>query len=220
MPILSGQKLVTRDQRRKVNRSAHFFSGLRNRISNLQGFTLIELLIVVAIIGILSTIVLANYNSFGTRQEVKNAAGKLKSELRKYQNFAISGQKTPNPSDTDCQDTGILQYYAIALNSTEFRAYLLCDPAPALDLVPDHNYPWSGSVVVENFGYTGSVSGSCSGIVIFFKPVNENIDLWCGIGSVPPGADRVFIQLKDSNSTTRYRVYVTLAGEIYDERQP
>ena len=174
----------------------------------------------VAIIGILSTIVLANYNSFGTRQEVKNATGGLKSELRKYQNFAISGQKTPNPNDTSCQVSGTLDDYIIIMSPTEFRALLRCSPVPTLELVPDRNYPWSGSATVESFGYTGGVSGSCGWLIIFFKPINENVDLRCGFSALPAGADRIYVQLRNSDGSTRYRLYITRGGEIYDERQP
>src|SRR3972149_9513129 len=68
------------------------------------GFTLIELLVVLAVIGILATVVLANYNNFGQKQAVTNAAGELKSDLRKYQTLAISGQKNPVPASPNCYD--------------------------------------------------------------------------------------------------------------------
>lgn len=216
MPIF---RLQTSDFRLQTSIFRRFFPRSRSKKYLLSGFTLIELLIVVSIIGILSTVVLANYNSFGTRQSVKNAAAQLKSEIRKYQNFAISGQKTPDPSNTDCQDFGTLSHYIIFMTKPQFRAILLCSPAPFFDIVQDFSYPWSGQTVVEDFGYTGSTSGNCNWILAWFKPVNKGVDLWCNFSPVPAGADRVFVQLKNLDGSARYRVYVTSSGEIYDERQ-
>lgn len=51
------------------------------RIKNLKGFTLIELLIVIAIIGVLSTLLMANF--VGVRQRARDA--QRKSDLRQIQ---------------------------------------------------------------------------------------------------------------------------------------
>ena len=177
-----------------------------SKIAGKEGFTLIELLIVVAIIGILSTIVLANYNSFGTRQEVKNAAGKLKSELRKYQNFAISGQKNPTAlaPGNGCNDNAkTLDSYLIEIDTSNnrYRAVLDC----TTDTV---NLPYT------NIPSSLAVTTSCASMEIRFKPVNENTKLTCGGTAV----GSVYAQL--TGSSVSYRVYITESGEIYDERQP
>jgi prepilin-type N-terminal cleavage/methylation domain-containing protein len=66
-----------------------------------KGFTLIELLVVVAIIAVLSFIGVASFNNYSSSEGVKNAAFYLQSDLRKYQNFMISGQENLKPDITN-----------------------------------------------------------------------------------------------------------------------
>ncbi|OGY27992.1 MAG: hypothetical protein A2Z42_00050 [Candidatus Woykebacteria bacterium RBG_19FT_COMBO_43_10] len=224
MPILSGQKLVTKDQRRKVDKSTHFFGGLRNRISNLQGFTLIELLIVVAIIGILSTIVLANYNSFGTRQEVKNAAGKLKSELRKYQTFAISGQKNPDQSG-DCTATpppdNTLRFYAVVVDPSSPTPYSVFLDCTLVNKILTDDPPWSENTVIAEVGhYNGTSFSPQTSVDIEFRPLNADVNLESPDGTSIPAGSSVYIRLTNNDNSAIYNVFVTSSGEIYDERQP
>ncbi len=150
-----------------------------------KGFTLVELIVVLAVIGILATIMLANYNDFGARQEVRNAAEELKSNLRKYQTFAISGQKNPTnlPDGSGCNDdTRTLDNYSVVVDDTvtpiRYRAVLNCvdnnttppTPLPAVEL------PWVD--LPEDF----AVSTSCavvSDLTIIFNPINEGVELRC-----------------------------------------
>lgn len=205
----------------------------RHKLQKNKGFTLIELLIVVAIIGILSTVVLANYNNFGARQSVKNAAAQLKSELRKYQNFAISGQKRPDPNNTTCTSTSPerkLDYYWILSSPSVYRAIITCSTdtnVPSNVLLSD-TFPWSGNIIVSAIGYedSGSVS-SCPGLQVIqvrFMSTNQGVSLLCGFfGAIDVsdlGGDRVYFELTNSDNSVTYRVFVTYTGEIYDERQP
>ncbi len=69
---------------------SHCPTGPRRRQN---GFTLIELLVVVAIIGILTTISVASFNSFSRNQTVKIAAADLKSDIRLAKTYSSSGKK-------------------------------------------------------------------------------------------------------------------------------
>ncbi len=64
--------------------------GLQNHKS--PGFTLIELTVVAAISAILATIVLFNFQSLRTQQEVTAASNDLISKLREVQNAVLSGK--------------------------------------------------------------------------------------------------------------------------------
>jgi len=195
-----------------------------SKIAGKEGFTLIELLIVVAIIGILSTIVLANYNSFGTRQQVKNAAGQLKSELRKYQNLAISGQKDPDQSG-DCTATpppdNTLRFYAVVVDPsspTPYSVFLDCTLVPKI-LTDDP--PWSENIVLAGVGhYDGTSYSPQTSVDIEFRPLNADVNLESPDGTSVPVGSSVYIRLTNNDNSTTYNVFVTSSGEIYDERQP
>lgn len=58
-----------------------------------SGFTLIELLITVVIIGVLSTIGFANYQTFAATQKLNDAASQVQSLLRTAQTNATAGVK-------------------------------------------------------------------------------------------------------------------------------
>ncbi len=150
---------------------SNLYPKLKNLLKRFQtpspkGFTLIELLVVTALIGILSTIVLANYNSFGGRQQVRDAAEHFKSDLRKYQNFAISGQKNPDQSGTSC--IGELQSYEVNVNAA--------GDGYTVDINCGGNPPSEISSVTLPTGISASV-----GCVRFF-PLNGGTDL-CGVAS-------------------------------------
>jgi prepilin-type N-terminal cleavage/methylation domain-containing protein len=189
------------------------------------GFTLVELLIVIAIIGILSTVLLANYNSFGRRQEVKNTAAELKSELRKYQNFAISGHKNPDQSST-CDDTTTLESYSIAIDPSavnppdRYNVDVNCTPT-LIDLVD--GYPWSDNinlVELRHLDSAGADVGACISVKILFYPVNQGADIECPIGTTLNNTHAVVIRLSNTDSSATYDVIVSGSGEINDERVP
>ncbi len=63
-----------------------------------KGFSLIELLVVIALFSITSIAVTVSYISFEAKEQVKNGALQLKSDLRNAENKAVSGDKISNTS--------------------------------------------------------------------------------------------------------------------------
>lgn len=172
----------------------NLYSSLRNLFKRFQttsstGFTLIELLIVTALIGILSTIVLANYNSFGGRQKVRDAAENFKSDLRKYQNFAISGQKNPIQNGACAAET--LQFYRVVVNSGGYDVTAVCTGGVTISLP---------SVAVP----AGVVIGPGCG-EIRFLPLNQGTEV-----CTPLASSNTFSFGGDAN----YDVIVNDSGEI------
>ena len=187
-----------------------------------RGFTLIELLIVVALIGILSTIILANYNSFGRRQEVRNGAENLKSELRRYQTFAIAGQKHPIQTN-ECDGLTLERYEIIAykpdpldVGDNGFGASIFCGSE---DFGITEKAPWANranSVILEEVGsFNGAIPVSADQIDIRFLPVAQGAELLADGVSV----DRVYMTLSNDVGSATYNVIVTRAGEIYVEKE-
>jgi len=183
-----------------------------------RGFTIIELLISTAIISILLGISLAAFQGFATRTQSRDAALQLKSELRKYQNFAISGQKNPDPSDTSptrCGLTGTLENYSIVITTTTYDVTLNCAPSPPLTLTTTK--PWQSTVSVDWVGRdtVDDLTNQCSNIEIRFKPTNQGVELLCN-GDPAIVAQNVYVRFSQSGAT--YRLFVTQSGEIYEQR--
>lgn len=189
-----------------------------------KGFTLIELLIVVAITGVLSTVILANFNSFGARQEVRNTAEEFKTELRKYQTFAIAGQKNPlraNPADTNCVSTpGTLDGYVLIIVDDTFggtfdssyTALLLC---PGFEIIFDPLWKRISSNNKIIINDVGSVFTSCPSnfLAIKFRTLNQGTQLSCSFffSTLLPSA---YIRISNTDGTTQYEITVTESGEI------
>lgn len=72
-------------------RHAHNF--IKNSLKNDLGFTLIEILIVVAIIGVLTTVGIASYNNFNERRIIEKAASDLKLYIRLAASKAMNNEK-------------------------------------------------------------------------------------------------------------------------------
>jgi prepilin-type N-terminal cleavage/methylation domain-containing protein len=191
----------------------HPFSGGK------KGFTLIELLVVLAIIGILATIILANYTDFGARQEVRNAAAELKTNLRKYQTFGFSSHKNPTnlPDGVGCNYDGRqLDHYEITVSSpatydVNIVCHELAPPNAATTVAVTNEIPWGPDVPIESVGRDGGIP--CGVITIRFLPINEGVELWCG---PVPVMGSVFINVGQPAGHIS-TVTVTRAGEIRDD---
>lgn len=215
--------------------------SLSKSLSKEKGFTLIELLISVAIIAILSGISINSFQGATNRAAVKNAAHILKTDLRKWQNFATSGATNPVPGGggAGCDPTTYDHYKVFASPSVsdglihyDYLRYIVRSRSESEYCFEqiDKDLPWNSLVMIVRVGRLGpSVSArDCVSAGVKFQPIGKDVQLICGfidpetdiVTSLPPGYDRIFFELKHPNDDVRYRVYVTDKGVIYDERVP
>ena len=118
-----------------------------NKKSNQKGFTLVELLISVAIIAILSTMGIASFQNYSNREAAKNSAMELGSIFKKYQNYAISGQKNlmPGVTDTCSPDHFVFRISQASGSSSGSIALLTIDYSAS----PCADY-WGNGVIVDS----------------------------------------------------------------------
>ena len=220
-----------------------FFTGFVTDSSKSKGFTLIELLISVAIIAILSVISIASFEGATNRAAVKNSAQILKTDLRKWQNFAISGAKDPLPGGSPgCNLPNTYEFYWVFtkpnVSPNGYYRYIVGDyfgggGTPCDELI-DQFLPWDNQVRIVAIGTSTDfgVHGPCSVYAnVKFQPLGKDTELTCTTlpDSRPPTdpirtlgvqRDRIYFELKHPRDDLRYRVYVTNRGIIYDRRMP
>jgi prepilin-type N-terminal cleavage/methylation domain-containing protein len=68
-----------------------------------KGFTLIEILVVITIMGVLTTIVLANYKGLGSDTGLSNVAYDMALSVRQTQSYSLGAQVFNDPSTTSCE---------------------------------------------------------------------------------------------------------------------
>ena len=96
---------------------------MKNFLKKNKGFTLIELLIVIAIIGVLSTLLMANF--IGVRQRARDA--QRKSDLRQIQSALelYRSDQGAYPNALAACGTGV----SLSSGSTIYMQKLPCDPS-------------------------------------------------------------------------------------------
>jgi type II secretion system protein G len=108
-----------------------------------KGFTLIELLIVIAIIGVLATLLMVNF--VGVRQRARDA--QRKSDLRQIQS-ALEIWRSDNGSYPASSQFGACGS-ALTNGSTTYMAKIPCDPSGAGKFV--YTYVSAGSTNVASY---------------------------------------------------------------------
>jgi len=192
-----------------------------------KGFTLIELLVVLAVTAILAVVMLPNFQNFGRRQEVKNVAAEMVSNLRKYQIYALSTQKNPtqvpiNTTPKGCffdgltpSTTSTVEYYEVVFDIPptappfSYRATLHClvgDP-PVTTPVPLDS--------IEMPGWLSDMTTNpvCNEPIIRFRPLNQDTVVMCGPAAAPTTYNRMTFTL--GSGGIQYNVTVNESGDIF-----
>ena len=134
-----------------------------------KGFTLIELLIVVAIIGILASIALSQYQNYVARSQIASAAAELKGAQPQYE-LIMSGISTSGNNDYTVQN----MFFS---DSSNICKYIVHEPVgntanPALECqLKNVAIRLVGQSIYLNRDYDGEWSCTTSnGIDTKFKP--------------------------------------------------
>ncbi len=133
------------------------------KIKNLKkGFTLIELLIVIAIIGVLATLLMANF--IGVRQRARDA--QRKSDLRQIQS-ALEMYRSDNgsyPLTANFPSCGS----AFTYNGNTYMSKVPCDPMSSGTNLINYTYTsaagstYSITACLENTNDSQATGGSCT----------------------------------------------------------
>lgn len=185
-----------------------------------SAFTLIELMVVISIGALIAVLTIPSYISFNRSQEVKQAAGFLKSNLRDAQNRSFAGEK-----HNLCTPSNILEglFAEFWVNGTTFNIKGLCGlitPSPASSYIKKLPANITVKSLLNVSGTTCASLGSP--LRVLFKPIgkgtnfyNVNVALSGGLSSPISGVSKVAIELKHSAGNLYY-VIITSGGEIYE----
>ena len=172
----------------------------KNRLGQQTGFMLIELLVVISIIGLLSTLVLANHRSGQKKYALSQATQQLVSNLREAQNMAMSGVdiETEQYYGYGFYLNKVDNFYIIYADKNDNTSY-----QPSDTIIETVNLP---SQIKIN-----SLSPLANKIDIFFKPPEPTTYINADSGTGVSGA--ITLELEGTSLTKT--VAVTTAGLIY-----
>lgn len=133
----------------------------KNEIKNLgQGFTFIELLVVLAILGIMASLIIANYNGQRASRNVRIARNEMVTNLRKMQSYALSSRTLGNGQS--------VQYYVMKLDTAtgqsgkySLQAVLNVGGSPQLNASVE-TYPMAAGVTIQSVKISRNVSPTVS----------------------------------------------------------
>ena len=114
----------------------------KNRRKQL-GFTLIELMVIVAIIGIMTTIGFVSLKSGQNKNKLKSAQAEITATIKLAQSYALQGKKDNNDI--------VPKYYGVRF-SADGKSYIFCSNSNATDTAcsnPVGTYPLKNGVVLS-----------------------------------------------------------------------
>ncbi len=121
---------------------------------NSKGFSIAELIVTIGIIGIVSTVVFANYNQMGRQSYLTSQANQLVSDIEEARSTALSAiEMTEGGSQ--------VEHFTITLNENETVLF------EGTDSAEKKNYFGRGVVAKEGAGYE-----------IGFKPPEPTVTFW------------------------------------------
>jgi len=130
-----------------------------------SGFTLIELMIVIAIIGILASVAIPQYQVYTQRTEATNAIASVRTvQLAVQEHFSINGQVPAAIADLAPQGIDAAELVNVALGNDNINTVTLGYGVDYVDIV----LAFSGTAPKDLAGNTLTLRGSASNNVIAF----------------------------------------------------
>jgi len=173
----------------------------KNANSGGAGFTLVELLVVIFIMGLLGSMVLANFRQGERIYSLSGATRKLVSDLRRIQNLSMSGVK----SETE----DIVYGYGIYLKKDGSTYTIFMDKNNNKTFQPSDDLS-KETVVLPRGIKISTITPVSSGLDIFFLPPAPATYL---NGSANPGQSAT-VTLEVEGTSLKEMVTVTSAGLI------
>ncbi|MDO8573518.1 MAG: prepilin-type N-terminal cleavage/methylation domain-containing protein [Candidatus Daviesbacteria bacterium] len=165
------------------------------------GFTLVELLVVIAVMALISTVVLANYRSFGEDQKLKNAVLDIQSQLRSAQTNATTNIK--------CK-TKTADYWRISIfGQTDIR--LRCIEFNPFPNIVDKKLTLDPNIQIDSV--SGNPAAFCPSVLSFditFAPLTGKITL----GSTT-NCTSLTVTLKNTKTGNTKSLVIEQGGRIY-----
>ncbi len=153
----------------------------------MKGFTLLEVIVAVSIALVITGFVIANYNNYNDRQQLRQAALTLKNNLRFAQNKSASGEK---PKNSPCEQ---LIGWRVTFAAASYSMQAHCTDGLA-----------QGDGDVTTFSLPNDVS---------FSPVPQPITFRVlARGTTNSSA----VDIITTNQSYRYRISVSPGGDIQD----
>ena len=137
------------------------------------GFTLIEILVVVAIIGILTTIGISSYNNFNEKRKVRRAAEELKLYIRLAASKAINNEKDTRAAYCGSGDTNPLSGWFVDLRDGHRKIYGMCGSDNECDST---GTSFGNKSFDKGIGISGDVGGVATDFFCFY-PLAGGTDL-------------------------------------------
>ena len=170
------------------------------KFSAIKGFTLVEMLVVISIMALIGVVALANYQSFGEDQKLKNDSLNIQSQLRTAQTNATTNLK--------CNTQSSATWQVEFQNSTTLN--LKCQE-PSAGSILKKTLTLSTNVTIQSWVPTGADCPPGFSFIISFAPLTGSTNL----------VDDKCTALKFTllNSRTASTKYLTIekGGRIYVE---
>jgi len=103
-----------------------------------EGFTIIELLVTLTIMGVLLGTTLVQYNTYNDRQQVKQAALTIMSDLHQVRSEAVSGKK---PQVAGCSDVEPFNGYSVSFTYNSYTVSPRCNDVDVVEGQVTHVLP-------------------------------------------------------------------------------
>ncbi|MEK7228163.1 MAG: prepilin-type N-terminal cleavage/methylation domain-containing protein [Patescibacteria group bacterium] len=117
--------------------------------SKQSGVTVVELVVVIAIVGLVSSVILFNYSDFSTNVSIRNLSQEVALSIRKSQTFATSVQSLSSGGAPSYPSFGMvfsMESATFAFLPTPKRFISFADIPPSVGVSPNKKYDSGGSI--------------------------------------------------------------------------